>query len=92
VIHRHLNHQELSLAAIDDVIARGKRRDSEDLRLAVLANPGFLGKIQQVCRARIADPHAQRHHFWMSYAEAHVTDNVAALEQERAQKEQDGPE
>jgi hypothetical protein len=27
MIHRHLNHQELSLAAIDDVIARGKRKD-----------------------------------------------------------------
>ena len=72
VIHRHLNHQELSLAAIDDVIARGKRKDWEDLRLAVLANPVFLEKIQQVCRAHIADPRAQRHHFWMHYAEAHL--------------------
>jgi hypothetical protein len=34
MIHRHLNHQELSLAAIDDVIGRGKRKDWEDLRLA----------------------------------------------------------
>ncbi|MGA3267814.1 MAG: hypothetical protein ABSE16_13435 [Verrucomicrobiota bacterium] len=73
MIHRHLNHQELSLAAIDDIIARGKRKDWEDLRLAALANPVYLEKIQRVCRARIADPHAQRHHFWMSYAEAHVT-------------------
>ena len=72
MIHRHLNHQELSLAAIDDVIARGMRKDWEDLRLAVLANPVFLEKIQQVCRAYIADPRAQRHHFWMSYAEAHL--------------------
>jgi len=72
MIHRHLNHQELSLAAIDDVIARGKRKDWEDLRLAVLANPEFLAKVQQVCRARIADPRAQRHHFWMHYAEEHL--------------------
>jgi hypothetical protein len=72
MIHRHLNHQDLSLAAIDDVICRGKRKDWEELRLAVLASPGFLEKIQQVCRAHIADPRAQRYHFWMHYAEAHL--------------------
>ncbi len=72
MIHRHLNHQELSLAAIDDVISRGKRKDWEELRLAVLANPVFLEKIQKVCRAQIADPRAQRHHFWMCYAEEHL--------------------
>jgi hypothetical protein len=69
VIHRHLDHQESSLAAIDDVISRGKRKDWEDLRLAALANPAFLEKIQQVCRAHIANPRAQRYHFWMHYAE-----------------------
>jgi hypothetical protein len=72
MIHRHLNHEELSLAAIDDVISRGKRKDWEDLRLAILDNPALLEKIQQVCRARIADPRAQRHHFWMHYAEEHL--------------------
>jgi hypothetical protein len=72
MMHRHLNHQELSLAAIDDAISRGKRKDWEDLRLAVLANPAVLEKIQQVCRAHIADPHAQRYHFWNHYAEEHV--------------------
>jgi hypothetical protein len=72
MIHRHLNHQGLSLAAIDDVIARGKRKDWEDLRLAVLGNPVFLEKIQQVCRAHIANPQAQRYHFWMSYADEHL--------------------
>jgi len=73
MIHRHLNHQELSLAAIDDVISRGKRRDWEELRLAVLGNRVLLEKIQQVCRAHIADPRAQRHHFWMHYAEKHLS-------------------
>jgi hypothetical protein len=72
MIHRHLNHEELSLAAIDDVIGRGKRKDWEELRLAVLASPVFLEKIRQVCRAHIADPRAQRYHFWMHYAEAHL--------------------
>jgi hypothetical protein len=72
VIHRHLNHQGLSLAAIDDVIGRGKRKDWEELRLAVLASPVCLEKVQQVCRAHIADHCAQRYHFWMHYAEAHL--------------------
>ena len=72
MIHRHLNHQELSLAAIDDLIARGKRKDWEDLRLAVLGNPVFLEKIRQVCRAYVVDPRAQRYHFWMHYAEEHL--------------------
>jgi hypothetical protein len=76
MIHRHLNHQDLSLAAIDDVIARGKRRDWEDLRLAILANPVLLEEIQQVCRGRIANPYAQRYHFWMSYATEHLENRV----------------
>ena len=62
MIHRHLNHQELSLAAIDDVIARGKRKDWEELRLAVLASPAFLEKIQQVCRAHSANVNCDKQH------------------------------
>jgi prepilin-type N-terminal cleavage/methylation domain-containing protein len=62
MIHRHLNHQELSLAAIDDVIARGKRKDWEELRLAVLASPAFLKKIQQVCRAHSANVNCDKQH------------------------------
>jgi len=71
MIHRHLNHEELSLAAIDDVIARGKRKDWEELRLAGLASPVCLEKTQRVCRAHIGDPRAQRYHFWMHYAAEH---------------------
>jgi len=54
--HRHLNHQRLTLAAIDDLIARGRWDDWAALRQAVLA-----------------DPYAQRHHFWLHYAQAHRT-------------------
>lgn len=31
MLHRHLNHQRLTLAAIDDLIARGCRADWERL-------------------------------------------------------------
>lgn len=68
MIHRHLNHQRFTLAAIDDIIARGKMRDWADLRRAVLADPAVAEKIQRVCSAHIIDPYAQRYHFWMHYA------------------------
>ena len=73
MLHRHLNHQRFTLAAIDDLISRGRWRDWADLRQAVLADPALLDKVERVCRPYAADPHAQRHHFWMHYAEEHRT-------------------
>lgn len=72
MIHRHLNHQRFTLAAIDDVISRGDWQDWAELRRAVLAEPVLLDRVEQVCRAHVADPYAQRHHFWMRYAEEHL--------------------
>lgn len=69
--HRHLNHQRLTLAAIDDVIQRGKWQDWVDLRRAVLSDRALLEKVARVCRPYLYDPYAQRHLFWMHYAEAH---------------------
>lgn len=71
MLHRHLDHQRFTLAAIDDVIARGRRDDWARLRRATLADPALLDRIERVCRAHIADPYAQRHHFWMHYVRAH---------------------
>lgn len=71
MLHRHLNHQRYTLAAIDDVIARGRRQDWADLRRAVLEDRTLLEKVEHVCRAHIADPYAQRYHFWMHYVEKH---------------------
>ncbi len=72
MVHRHLNHQRLTLAAIDDVIARGKRRDWIELRTATLVEPAIAEKILRVCVARTGDPYAQRYHFWKHYAEQHL--------------------
>ena len=44
MLHRHPNHQRLTLAAIDDVIARGRWQDWADLRRAVLQDRLLLGK------------------------------------------------
>jgi hypothetical protein len=71
MLHRHLNHQSHTLAAIDDVIARGRWHDWAELRLAVLADRSLLDKVDRVCRAHLAEPYAQRYHFWMHYAQAH---------------------
>ena len=71
MLHRHLNHQRFTPAAIDNVIARGRWQDWADLRRAVLAERTLLDDVMQVCRAHIAYPYAQRYHFWMQYAKTH---------------------
>jgi len=71
--HRHLNHHELTLAAIDDIIARGRRHDWQDLRDAIRADRALLDKIRRVCEPQVADPYAQRYHFWMNYARENIT-------------------
>ena len=68
--HRHLNHQRYTLAAIDDVISRGRWVDWADLRRAVRSDMPLLDRIERVCRARFPDPYAQRYHFWMHYVQA----------------------
>lgn len=73
MLHRHLTHQGFTLAAIDDVIARGRRQDWAELRKVALADRTILEKILRVCQAHIADPYAQRYHFWRHYAERHLT-------------------
>jgi hypothetical protein len=71
MLHRHLNHQRFTLAAIDDLILRGQWRDWASLRLAVLQDQLLLNKVERVCRPHVADPYAQRYHFWLHYVEEH---------------------
>ncbi len=74
MIHRHLNHQRFTLAAIDDIISRGRWQEWAELRRAVLSDRTLLDKVERVCRPHIADPYAQRYHFWMHYVEEHRSD------------------
>ena len=69
--HRHLDHERYSLAAIDDVIARGRLTDWAGLRRAIRADPSLLERVERVCRACARSDAAQRHHFWMHYVRAH---------------------
>jgi hypothetical protein len=68
--HRHLNHQDYTLAAIDDIISNGQRAAWERLRLALLQQADIREKVLRVCNARVHEPLAQRHHFWRQYAQA----------------------
>ena len=68
MLHRHLNHQRFTLAAIDDTMSRGGWEDWAELRRAALRDRSLLEGIERICRRRAADPYAQRHHFWMHYA------------------------
>lgn len=72
MLHRHLDHQDFTLAAIDDVIDRGTRADWADLRRAALQDGAIMEKVRRVCEARAQDPHAQRYHFWKLYAQRHL--------------------
>ncbi len=77
MLHRHLNHQRFTLAAIDDVISRGSWQDWADLRHAILGDRSLSDKIERVCRARVVDPYAQRYHFWMNYVRERRAHNPA---------------
>lgn len=68
-MHRHLNHEAYTPAAIEDVIARGKRPHWAALRRAALADRAVLQAVLKVAQARAQDPSAQRFHFWKRYAE-----------------------
>ena len=65
--HRHLNHSNYTLAAIDDVIARGTLADWQALRDACRREPAITAKIVRVCAAYASDRFAQRHGFWALY-------------------------
>lgn len=69
--HRHLNHERFTLAAIDDVILRGRWPDWAALRKALLADPQVRAKVEKVCLPYAEDPYAQRHQFWINYAKEH---------------------
>lgn len=64
--HRHLNHENLTLAAIDDIIARGGRSDWVRLRDST-ADATVAAKVVSVCSAHAGDPYAQRYHLWRRY-------------------------
>jgi hypothetical protein len=70
--HRHICSDVLTLAAIDDIIARGGRTDWAELRDAASRDRRIPEKIIRVCAAHANDPGAQRHYLWRYYAARRV--------------------
>ena len=73
MLHRHLNHSEWTLAAIDDVIARGRLDDWKELRDAAEGRTEILDRILRVSQPHLSDPYAQRYHFWNIYVRKQLT-------------------
>jgi hypothetical protein len=74
MVHRHLCHEDYTIAAIDDVIARGKKIDWMELQQEFLARPSELkDKILAACRGHSTDPYEQRFRLWKVYAERKTT-------------------
>ena len=72
--HRHIDaSRPFSSAAIDDIIERGKLPDWHELRLAADKDEAIVRRIARICRARCADPYAQRYHLWRLYAEERLS-------------------
>lgn len=68
--HRHLEHSELTLAAIDDIIERGTRSSWAELGRAAQNDPEIRAKIRRITDNRAkACPLNQRFAFWGYYVE-----------------------
>lgn len=69
--HRHLQHQDFTPAAVDDIIRRGGWCDWVELRRAAQRDPAVAARIRRVCDGA-RDPRqegAQRLGFWRMYAQ-----------------------
>jgi hypothetical protein len=70
--HRHLNHCDWTLAAVDDVIARGRMDDWKELRDVATQRPEVAQRVLQVCAPHLDDPYAQRYYFWDYYVRQQI--------------------
>ena len=65
--HRHLNHTLLTLAAIDDILLRGKYVDWVELLDAMERDPTIREKILRVCESDRSPRPNQRYILWREY-------------------------
>ena len=70
--HRHLTHSEWTLAAVDDVIARGRMDDWKQLRDAVDGQVRVRERVLRVCAAHLTDITEQRYYFWDFYVRTYL--------------------
>lgn len=66
--HRHLNHQDFTPAAVDDIIRRGRVGDWVALGRAARRDEAVLGRIERICAASNPSQEGfQRINFWRIY-------------------------
>ncbi len=65
--HRHLNHTGFTLAAIDDILLRGKYVDWVELLDAMERDPTIHEKILRVCDGDRSPRPNQRYILWREY-------------------------
>jgi len=75
--HRHLNHDDLTLAAIDSIIERGHCRDWRRLAHAIRDEAGIAEKVCKLTAARLGnvrDDELDRDLFsrWLNLAQARI--------------------
>ena len=66
MLHRHLDAPGYTLAAIDDVIERGKLDDWLDLAQALRDDPVVRAKARHIVAARTGYQSTIHHEFWRS--------------------------
>jgi hypothetical protein len=68
MLHRHINHGEFTLAAIDSIIERGSAEDWRELREAVPTRPELIPKIRKVCEAELNNPYSSElYEEWLAW-------------------------
>src|SRR5204863_324942 len=74
MLHRHLNHQRLTLAAIDNIIGRGKKLDWRELRAEVVRDPSLLDKVLRIKGVLILQRNATRDYLDFAALARHMGD------------------
>ena len=46
--HRHLNHEEWTLAAVDSCITRGRQQDWDEMRQAALDDQDIMERVSEI--------------------------------------------
>lgn len=64
--HRHIDTQEYTLEAIDDIISRGKHRDWLELRDAIRLDSQIARDVKDICE-HYAEEQSIRYDFWPVY-------------------------
>lgn len=64
--HRHIDTQEYTLEAIDDIISRGKHQDWLELRDALRHDVQLAQDVKDIC-SHYAEEQSIRYDFWPIY-------------------------